>query len=46
MATLKVTVPERTQNIVGIATIQAPLERVFRAYTDPAFAHSRLEKST
>jgi uncharacterized protein YndB with AHSA1/START domain len=35
MATLKVTVPEATQNIIGIATIHAPLARVFQAYVDP-----------
>ena len=33
MATLKVTIPENSQNILGTAIIQAPLEKVFRAYT-------------
>lgn len=33
MADLKVTVPENSQNILGIATINAPLEKVFAAYT-------------
>jgi uncharacterized protein YndB with AHSA1/START domain len=36
MATLKVTVPENSQNIVGLVTIKAPLEKVFGAYTDQA----------
>lgn len=35
MATLKVTVPEGAQNIIGVATIEAPREKVFQAYTDP-----------
>lgn len=35
MATLKVSVPEDSQNIEGVATIAAPLEKVFAAYTDP-----------
>ena len=34
MATLKVTVPEASQNIEGIVTIKAPLEKVFEAYVD------------
>jgi len=34
MATLKVKVPENTQNIEGVATIRAPLAKVFGAYTD------------
>lgn len=34
MASLKVTVPENSQNIEGIVTIAAPLEKVFEAYTD------------
>ncbi|WP_158516725.1 hypothetical protein [Scytonema hofmannii] len=33
MAHLKVTVPENSQNILGIVTINAPLEKVFEAYT-------------
>jgi uncharacterized protein YndB with AHSA1/START domain len=33
MADLKVTVPENSQNILGIVTIDAPLEKVFEAYT-------------
>jgi len=35
MATLKVKIPENTQNIEGVATIKAPLAKVFGAYTDP-----------
>lgn len=35
MAELEVTVPENSQNIEGVVTIQAPLARVFEAYTDP-----------
>jgi uncharacterized protein YndB with AHSA1/START domain len=35
MATLKVKSPENSQNIEGVATIRAPLAKVFRAYTDP-----------
>jgi uncharacterized protein YndB with AHSA1/START domain len=35
MATLKVTIPENSQNIEGVATIAAPLEKVFEAHTDP-----------
>ncbi|MGW8368772.1 MAG: SRPBCC domain-containing protein [Gammaproteobacteria bacterium] len=35
MADLKVTVPEESQNILGVATISAPLENVFRAHVDP-----------
>jgi len=34
MATLKVNVPNNSQNIEGIATIKAPLAKVFRAHTD------------
>ena len=34
MATLKVTIPENSQNIDGVATIRAPLDKVFAAYTD------------
>jgi uncharacterized protein YndB with AHSA1/START domain len=34
MADLKVTIPEDSQNIVGLVTIKAPLARVFEAYTD------------
>lgn len=33
MANLRVTVPENSQNILGIVTINAPLEKVFEAYT-------------
>ena len=33
MADLNVSVPESSQNIVGVAAIKAPLERVFEAYT-------------
>lgn len=33
MAHLKVTIPENSQNILGIVTIKAPLEQVFAAYT-------------
>lgn len=36
MATLKVTIPENSQNIEGVATLHAPLEKVFEAYVDPA----------
>ncbi|URD53501.1 SRPBCC domain-containing protein [Chroococcidiopsis sp. CCNUC1] len=32
MAVLKVTVPENSQNILGIVTIDASLEKVFEAY--------------
>ncbi len=32
MATLKVTVPENSLEIIGIATINAPLAKVFEAY--------------
>ena len=35
MATLKVTVPQDSQNVAGVVTITAPLEKVFHAYTDP-----------
>ena len=35
MANLHVTVEPDSQNIVGVANIKAPLEKVFRAYTDP-----------
>ena len=34
MATLEVTVPADSQNIFGVVRIQAPLDKVFRAYTD------------
>ena len=34
MADLKVKVPANTQNIEGVVTIRAPLEKVFAAYTD------------
>jgi len=34
MARLEVTVPEGTQNILGIATINAPVDKVFQAFTD------------
>jgi Activator of Hsp90 ATPase homolog 1-like protein len=33
VARLEVTVPEGTQNILGIATIDAPVDRVFQAFT-------------
>jgi uncharacterized protein YndB with AHSA1/START domain len=33
MAHLKVTIPENSQNILGTVTINAPLEKVFEAYT-------------
>ena len=33
MAHLKVTVPENSQNILGTVIINAPLEKVFEAYT-------------
>ncbi|MGB3296335.1 MAG: SRPBCC domain-containing protein [Phormidesmis sp.] len=33
MANLKVTVPENSQNILGTVTINAPLAKVFEAYT-------------
>lgn len=36
MATLKVTVPENSQNIEGIVTVMAPLEKVFAAHIDQA----------
>ena len=35
MAILEVTVPESSQNIIGVARIKAPRERVFEAYTNP-----------
>jgi uncharacterized protein YndB with AHSA1/START domain len=35
MAELKITVPDDAQNIVGLATIRAPLEKVFRAHVEP-----------
>jgi uncharacterized protein YndB with AHSA1/START domain len=35
MATLKITVPQASQNIEGVVTIKAPLEKVFEAYVDP-----------
>ena len=34
MATLKVTVPENSLDVIGVATINAPLEKVFQAYVD------------
>lgn len=34
MATLKVTIPENSFDILGIATISAPLEKVFEAYVN------------
>ncbi len=34
MAYLKVNAPENSQNIYGVVTIRAPLEKVFAAYTD------------
>lgn len=34
MAKLEVTIPENSQNVLGVATLNAPLEKVFRAYTD------------
>lgn len=34
MADLKVSIPENSQNIVGVVTINAPLEKVFAAHTD------------
>jgi uncharacterized protein YndB with AHSA1/START domain len=33
MANLKVTIPKNSQNILGTVTINAPLEKVFEAYT-------------
>lgn len=36
MAKLNVTIPENSQNIAGVVTIHAPLEKVFAAYADPA----------
>jgi uncharacterized protein YndB with AHSA1/START domain len=36
MAELKVTIPENSQNIAGVVTLHAPLEKVFEAYRDPA----------
>lgn len=33
MADLKVTVPENSQNILGVITIKAPLAKIFEAYT-------------
>lgn len=35
MAELTVTIPERSQNIQGVAVIKAPLEKVFEAHTNP-----------
>ena len=35
MATLEVTVPQSSQNIIGVVTLEAPRSRVFAAYTDP-----------
>ncbi len=35
MATLKVEVPENSQNIIGTVRIDAPLEKVFAAYVQP-----------
>ncbi len=34
MATLKIELPENSQNILGTATINAPLEKVFAAYVN------------
>lgn len=34
MSNLKVTIPENSQNILGTVTINAPLEKVFEAYTN------------
>jgi uncharacterized protein YndB with AHSA1/START domain len=34
MATLKVTIPENSQNIEGVVAIRAPLAKVFAAYRD------------
>lgn len=34
MATLKVEVPENSQNILSTVTVKAPLEKVFEAYTN------------
>lgn len=34
MATLKVEVPENSQNLVGVSTIKAPIAKVFEAYTN------------
>ena len=34
MATLKVTIPENSQNIEGVATLKAPLDKVFQAYIE------------
>ncbi len=33
MAKLEVTVPENSQNIMSTVTVNAPLEKVFEAYT-------------
>lgn len=33
MANLKVTIPDNSQNILGTVTINAPLDKVFEAYT-------------
>ena len=35
MAALKVTIPENSQNIEGVARLKAPLDKVFQAYTTP-----------
>jgi uncharacterized protein YndB with AHSA1/START domain len=32
MARLEVTIPENSQNIEGVVTIHAPIEKVFAAY--------------
>ena len=34
MATLKVTIPENSQNISGVVRLKAPIDKVFEAYTD------------
>jgi uncharacterized protein YndB with AHSA1/START domain len=34
MAQLTIDAPENSQNILGVATIQAPLEKVFKAFVD------------
>ena len=34
MATLKVTIPKNSQNVEGVATLKAPIDKVFHAYTN------------
>lgn len=34
MTEVKVTIPDNSQNIVGVVTIKAPLDKVFDAHTD------------